>query len=439
MDTGPVRIYTTKDTPRLRYISALILGEILGLKWEITTDKRKTRKQPVINYSGENIAGAFNIKPDQLLFENDLRARDITVTSWRSLPVFFTSENGSDFPFDIFAASFYLVSRYEEYPEGERDEHGRFRASSSIAFKNGFLSKPVVDLWAMEFARAIIRKFRNIAVRRNEFRSLLTIDADQPYAYLGKNLFESIGGIVDDWRSSRLNFSKRYRAVTQAEKDPFDVFDYIIGAINKSSASVRFFFPVGDHSGYDRNPSWKKEVYRKLIEKISSRFSTGLHPSYNSAFEKNLIKAEKERFKSITGRNTDASRFHYLRFRLPDSYRYVIENGITGDYSMGYSDEPGFRAGISRPYYFFDILKDQQTELMIFPFQIMDETIFGSKKMDRETARQLIQEMIDSVKKVGGTFISIWHNTSLLEDEQGRAGRELFEFMLNQQIYDSLS
>ena len=106
---------------------------------------------------------------------------------------------------------------------------------------------------------------------------------------------------------------------------------------------------------------------------------------------------------------------------------------------MGYSDEPGFRAGISRPYYFFDILKDQQTELRIFPFQIMDETIFGKKKMDCEAARQLILHMIDSVKKVGGTFISIWHNTSLLEDEEGRVGRELFEFMLNQQIYDSLS
>ncbi len=439
MDSRPLRIFTTKDTPRLRYISALLLGDILGLAWEITTDKRKTRKQPVINYSVENIPGAFNVIPDTLLFENDLRYKDITVTSWKNLPVFFTSPGLSDFPFDILAASFYLVSRYEEYLECDRDEHGRFRASSSLAFKNGFLCLPVIDLWANEFARAIIKKFRNIVVRRNEFKALLTIDADQPYAYLGKNIFESIGGIVDDLRSRRTNFSKRYRSVTQAEKDPFDVFDYIIRIINDTRVDVRFFFPVGDHSGHDKNPSWKNGVYRKLIERISSQFSTGLHPSYISAFNKNLINEEKERFKCITGRNIEASRFHYLRIRLPDSYRYMIESGISSDYSMGYPDEPGFRAGISRPYYFYDILKDQQTELRIFPFQIMDETILKSKRMEIKAARQLISEMIDNVRKVGGTFISIWHNTSLLEDEQGKTGRELFEFMLNQQIYDSLS
>jgi len=439
MDAGPVRIYTSRDTPRLRYISALILGDILGLPWEITTDKRKTRKPPVINYTDENIAGSFNLSPDKLLFENDLKIKEIAVTSWKGLPVFFTTPPGSEFPFDVFAASFYLVSRYEEYLDNQADEHGRYRASSSIAFKNGFLRIPVVDLWVNEFARAMIRKFRNIAIKRNEFKALLTIDADQPYAYLGKNLFESIGGLVEDLRSHKTNISKRYRAVTQVTKDPFDVFEYIIETINHTQVNTRFFFPMGDHSRYDKNPSWKNGVYRKLIEKISSQFNTGLHPSYNAAFGKNTIKEEKDRLKHITGKNIEASRFHYLRFKLPDSYRCMIENGITEDYSMGYSDEPGFRAGISRPYFFYDILKDQQTELKIFPFQIMDEIIFGSKKMNHEAARQFIMEMINSVRKVGGTFISIWHNTSLLEGEQGHAGRELFEFMLNNQIDDSLS
>lgn len=425
-----VRIFSAEDTPRLRFIAALILGEILGLPWMITSDRRKIRNRPVINYSNENIDGSFTIVPEGLLNENGISPKEISVTQWKGLPVFFTSLAASDFPFDIFAASFYLVSRYEEYTDEGCDEHGRYKATSSVAFKNSFLQIPVVDLWVREFARAFIRKFRNIAIKRNEFRSLLTFDADQPYVFVGKNIMESIGGFVGDIRSNSQNIRKRYRAVTRSEKDPYDVFDYMTRIAEENKADTRFFFPVGDHSKHDKNPSWKNPDYRELIKILSGKHAFGLHPSYKAAFNPLLFESEKKHLVEISGSAVNCSRFHYLRFRLPESYRNLLKAGITEDYSMGYSDEPGFRSGIARPYFFYDLEEEKQTELRICPFQVMDETLFQKKQLDNDAAIQVINTIITRVRGVGGMFVSIWHNTSLLEDEQGRKGRNVLVQML---------
>ena len=80
----------------------------------------------------------FQNPPDTLLFEKE-SAREITVNEWKGFLCFFRHTSDSDLPFDIFAASFFLVSRYEEYLEYQPDEYGRYQASSSLAFKNGFL------------------------------------------------------------------------------------------------------------------------------------------------------------------------------------------------------------------------------------------------------------------------------------------------------------
>ena len=134
--------------------------------------------------------------------KQELAAKEIIVSEWKGLPVFFQTSSDSDLPFDIFAASFFLVSRYEEYLEFQPDEYGRFPASSSLAFKNGFLGIPVVDLWAKEMAKAFLKKFQTLVFKRNEYKALLTIDTDQPFAYLGKNLFRSIGGLFRDIKNN---------------------------------------------------------------------------------------------------------------------------------------------------------------------------------------------------------------------------------------------
>jgi hypothetical protein len=433
MPIQKVKIYARADSPRLGFIAGIILGDILGLPCDIVTDRRKLGKSPVINYSDENIKGALKIKPDSLLFESGVSIREITVTTWNTLPVFFQTDDGSDMPFDIFAASFYLVTRYEEYLDHQPDEHGRFRASSSLAFKNGFLEKPVVDLWVKELAKAFMKKFPTVAFRRNEFKALLTIDSDQPFAYLGKGFLTSVGGLLRDMTNKDAHASDRYKVVKHEMKDPYEVYDYILGSIENYRAGALFFFPTGDHSKYDKNPSWKSQEYTDLISRIAGKFSIGIHPSYNAGETYQLLESETNRLKMMTGKDINSSRYHFLRLFMPVSYRNLIRQGITEDYSMGYPDEPGFRAGIARPYFFYDLLEERQTGLKIIPFQVMEWTLYKYRNLEPATAGDVIFKLIDETRRVGGLFVSIWHNTSLLDTPEGKGWREIFEQMLKEQ------
>jgi hypothetical protein len=433
MNSGPFKIYSEEDSPRLRYIAGIILGDILGLSWEVTTDKRRLGKHPVINYSDEKIAGSFKITPYSILFEKGISQREIQVSEWKGMPVFFQTSSDSDLPFDIFAASFFLVSRYEEYLEFKPDKFGRFASGSSLAFKNGFLDKPVIDIWAKEMVKAFLKRFPNLVFRRNEYKALLTIDTDQPFAYLGKSIFRSIGGLIRDKIGSHPDTGDRYRTIAKGEKDPYDVYDYLIENIQKIDADALFFFPVGDRSKHDSNPSWKNIEYKNLIHKIAGKFKVGLHPSFTAGGDGSLVGSEGLRLKSILGREITFSRFHYIRLLMPKSYRILLGCGITEDYSMGYPDEPGFRAGIARPYFFYDVQADQQTNLRIIPFQVMDATLINYKKLDPEGSKQLILNLINETRKAGGLFVSIWHNTSLLDNNEWKEWRGVFEFMVRNQ------
>jgi hypothetical protein len=433
MDIGPVKIFTVRDVPRLRYIAEIILGDILGLSWEIVNDKRKLGKNPVINYSDEVIKGSFKICPHGLLSETGLNNPFPAVTEWKGLPLFFQTPDGSDLPFDIFAASFFLLSRYEEYLEFDPDQFGRFRAADSFAYKNRFLSRPVIELWTRELARALLSKFQNMTFKRNKFNSVLTIDIDQPFAYLGKDLFRSLGGLFSDIGHKTGKAGERYRTVAKGEKDPYNVFDYIAEMIEKSGTDVHFFIPTGNRSDLDKNPSWQNEDYRKLVIRISNKYSVGLHPSIAASDDPALLLKEKKRLQSIISQDIIVSRFHYIKMRFPHSCRNLLTAGIFEDYSMGYPEEPGFRASIARPYYFYDILEEKKTSLRITPFQVMDGTLFQYKGMTPEACDQTISELITETRDAGGLFVSLWHNTTLLEGSECQGRRNSFERMLKLQ------
>lgn len=427
---GQIKIFAKYNSPRLKYIAGLLVGNILGSDWNIVTDKRDIGDDPVINYSSEIISGSLNINPYKLLYEEGINPIELSVSEWKGLPVFFMTDRNADIPFDIFSASFYLVTRYEEYLDFQPDMHGRFQASSSISYKHGFLGIPVVDLWVKELASELTLKYPGLVYTNDGYKALLTIDSDQPFAYLGKNLARSIGGLLNDVVFRKGHTRERVRVLTNRAKDPFEVYDYITSSLEATSTDARFFFPAGRHTEFDKNPSWKNDLYRGLIERISSKYKTGLHPSYYASDNYALLKSEKGRLSSILGREVTTSRFHFLRLKIPVSYKILSEAGILEDYTLGFPEEPGFRAGIARPFMFYDLNEEKQTGLRIIPLQVMDATLFQYMKLDALAAEEVIMNLIAETRKAGGLFVSLWHNTSLIGNAEWADWRKLFEKML---------
>jgi hypothetical protein len=282
-------------------------------------------------------------------------------------------------------------------------------------------------------SKVFVKRFQSLTFKRNEYKALLTVSGDQPYAYPGKSLLRSIGSLFLDMKNTRGESGSRYRILSRGEKDPFDVFDYIIEKIENTDTEACFFFPVGDPSKHDKNPSWKNEEYRKLIHSISDKYRIGLQLSFYTNDVSQKIISEMGRLQSILEKEITLCRCHYKRMFIPESFHDILNAELREEYSMGYPEEPGFRAGIARPYFFYDISEDRSTSLKIIPFQLMDETLFTYKNLDPVASKEVINKLINETRKVGGLFVSTWHNTSLIDSQDWKGRREVFEFMLKNQ------
>jgi hypothetical protein len=133
-------------------------------------------------------------------------------------------------------------------------------------------------------------------------------------------------------------------------------------------------------------------------------------------------------------RDITKSRQHFLKLDLPTTYRNLINLDIRDDYTMGYALLPGFRASICDPFPFYDLDLESETKLIIHPFTVMDGTLRDYMNLGIEEAISSIHKLIDEVKAVEGTFISLWHNESLSDQQRWKGWRNVYESMIRYAI-----
>ena len=429
MKQKPVKIFSSVKTPRLAYIAELILHDILGLSWEIITDKRKIGKNPVINYTDGNIPGSLKISPDILLFEQGVRPVEIDAGEFMGVPYFFKSSPDSDMPFDVFAASFYLVSRYEEYQECRTGSAGQFKASDSVAYRCGFLEISIVEIWSKMLAKALATRFYKMTFKPGDFRTIASFNINDTFSGYGRNILGNISELLRDiaGRKVQENSAAEDRSVTS------EMMDYFTGILSKYGTDSVFFFPVGDQSRHERGPSWKNSDYRKVICNFHESHPAGIYSSASASVSYSSAAKETARMKKITGKDVIINRFSLSHLVMPASYRHISALGIREDYSMGYDDYPGFRAGLSRPFLFYDLYEEQITRLRIYPFQMTDHALRNSIGQDLQNAKSLIGGIVKEVRRAGGAFVSVWNDDSFIDESDTDFFREIFEFTLGMQ------
>jgi hypothetical protein len=386
---------------------------------------------PKISYSKIPLGNEFFIKSNDFLFEQGVNDLEISMQKWDDIPCFFATNTKSAIPFDIFAASFYLITRYEEYLPHVKDVHGRYAATQSLAFKYRFLEKPVVDIWAYKLLKILQEKFPNYTYKKRTYKFISTIDIDNAFAYKHKSLIRSVGGFFTDLIHLKLSeVWSRLIVLLNLKNDPFDTFPKLLRLKKDMNVHTIFFFLIGNYTSFDTNVSASKKKFRLLIKDIVDYASVGLHPSYYSSQDAVMIKKEKERLEDITNMPVQRTRQHYLRFNLPETYQILIDLEIEEDYSMGYASHVGFRASTCTPFYFYDLDFEIQTPLKIFPFALMDTTLNDYMKLTPKQSLGKIKELKDAVKAVNGTFITLFHNESLSDYLRWKGWKRLYESML---------
>ncbi len=410
-----VLVYTQRLTPRVDYIIRFIFEDILGVRARVTSSysEAKSHHGVLISYCQLRIKEGIHIVPHNLMIEDSIVRQKIEFFSWDELPAFFKTSKDADIPFDLFAASFYLISRYEEYLLFEPDKHNRFTSDQSVAAMGGFLEDPIIDQWAYKLVSKIQEKFPSFEINPKKFNFIPTFDVDNAYAYQNKGLKRAVLGTLRSFVTLRFSdFFNRVFFYLNLRKDPFDIYTDTFAMLNDWPNAI-WFVLVGRNSHYDRNVPVRHYEMQDLIHRISDKFRVGVHPSYQSGTSFDKVKSEISDITRVLTANVILSRQHYMRIFLPTTYINLALLGIKEDYSMGYSDRIGFRAGTCTPFFFYNLKAEQVLNLRIIPFQTMDYTLFQRMKLNPHEALDRVMKLVSKVHAVNGTFVSIWHNEYL--------------------------
>ncbi len=305
-------------------------------------------------------------------------------------------------PGDVIASAFYLLARWDEHAQPARDRFGRLPlAASAFANIEGLaLDDPVVEgylaalraalgiapptSWSVPLTHDIDR------VRRRTLRGLAGIARRRGPGGLGRAL---IG--PDPWNN---------------------LIDLLATTATRGTAATVFLIGRNAHP-LDGTPRRTYERERAAMARTvrAAGGEVGLHAAFASSEDPDALAAELEGLRAETG-PVRGVRFHYLRFRYHETVAWLERAGAEYDASLGFSEAPGFAAGIARPFRPYIIAEERPARLRLVPLAVMDTSLHGHLGLGAEAAVERAWEVLDVVRRVGGEAALLWHNTFLADD-----------------------
>ena len=326
-----------------------------------------------------------------------LHASDFFGDNYLKLPVIYPNN-------DMIASSFFMVSRYEEVIVNHYD---RFPANASIAYKEGFLDRPIVNeyidlLWSQIQPFGLEREPLTYPGNKT-FAVCLTHDVDWLRQYSFPSTPIVIGSRIIKHRKPReaVDMTIDYiKVLAQLKRDPFDTFDYIVNLEQSLNFKSTFFFLTD-------KASKSRELTRELEWK---EHEVGLHSNPVNC----SIANEKRELNRVVLNSSYGCRQHYLRFKVPDTWIAQQNAGLLYDSTLSFAEHVGFRCGLCTPFQPFNILINQPLSIWELPLTVMDASLHGYQNLSPEDAYREIIDLIKTVKKHGGVFVLLWHNSSFV-------------------------
>lgn len=413
-----VLVFTPASSSRLAYVFRFLGARVLGLPVSITTQKSvflRATKDLRIYYGPSPVPEAdLNLPATGLL--NETGIRPITPELRRrssDIELFPVDRPGFDLSFDLPGAVFYLLSRYEEYLPFPPDQHGRFPAQQSFAYRNGFLDRPLINEWLLRLRDLLEQKGITLPACPMRYSFLPTYDIDLAWAFRERPVWYQVAALAkDSFRWNWDSWRDRLRVLFLKQQDPYDTYEWLHALHQQHELNPVYFWLLGDLGPFDRSIAVRRTAFRQLIRRIRAFYPCGLHPSYRAAEQPRQLALEADRYRAITGQKPVRSRQHYLRLSFPATYQALLDYGIEADYTLGYASEPGFRASFSGPFAWYDLSEEKETRLVIHPFCVMDGTFSRYKHWTTQETVSYLTDLIERCRQAKAPLVSIWHNSS---------------------------
>lgn len=347
-------------------------------------------------------------------------------------PLIEKDTNGYVVHYDVLGLVYWMLARVEEIGRTDLDNHGRFPATSSHAYKHGYLGRPVVDEWLDMLGQVIQRQWPALELRKHRFRVELSHDVDRPSRYLFGSLSSAMrsafgdvvlrGDLLSPLRALWLRCSSP-DALHPA--DPYNSFDWLMDFSEQHNLRSTFYFMAGSSNPqFDAKYEIGHSAIRELLRRIHERgHHIGLHPSYECYRDPEQIRREANALWRVCEEESIrqdewGARMHYLRWSCPETPRALEAAGLSHDSTLGYADHIGFRCGTSFSYPFFDVEGGGALSIPIQPLTVMDCSVYSPQYMKLNSineAEDRLCSVIKGSKTVHGAFSLLWHNSEFLQ------------------------
>ncbi len=407
----------------VKYIFDILLNKFLGVDVVYETLDDGTRGCFKILYNSKSIEISNNFFTTANLYSKDRLPQSVykdnvhidnnvypIVSLFGRINVS-TEEDRIILECDIVSTAFFMLTRWEERVIEDRDAHNRFPSKSSMAFRNNFLDRPIVNeivdlLWAL--LTSIGYKGRR---KIFDYKVVPTHDVDRPYFWISKR--KSVKSIVGRIKSKNLKDSWLLSKSFLDRKDPFDTHDDLMNRSEKEGVLSHFFFMTGGNSRYDNFYDIHHPRVKSLVKSIKDRgHIVGLHPSYNTFDDRSMLLKEKEELERVAEQEIICGRHHYLRMQMPKTLEIWSDIGMKWDSTLSYADNSGFRCGVCYPFPVFSIERRETLNLIERPLIVMEGSVATYENLSPKQAIEKSRKLKNEVKKHNGEFVFLWHNSS---------------------------
>ena len=432
-----------KNTSEREYIVNTLFREFLGVEYTAAFNP-KAENYKIILPNGRHIEvvdGFFNsFKHDsEYLDEKNIPSQIKCLQSEflpeEVIPVIFgedkilRNEQGDIVCWiDFFSSAFFMLSRWEEAVCSDRDNHDRFPAKQSLAYREGFLNKPVVNIYAEMIWNMLKHLGYEGKRKERNFSIEATHDVDTPYRYAFMTFFEILRLAAGDILKRRdpvsafknvINFCKVKSG--NLEVDPYNSFNFIMDVSESLNIRSTFFF-ISEITDLKHDCLYNMYDGKivDLIQKIDKRgHFLGLHGSYNS-YNSDQLGFELKKLQQVClsvgiQQKIVSSRQHFLRWKTPETFQHLEEAGVRYDTTLTYADYPGFRTGSCYSYSVFNVKTRKQLQLIERPLILMECTLFAERYLNLsfDNSLRMALELRKECMKYNGTFSVLWHNSEL--------------------------
>lgn len=444
--------------PERRYIHDVLLRDVLGLSFRTEVCAGDSTQ---LTLDGDHEGKAltlpdrlFQTPPTRWLRAESLPARPLqsgTIpdtlgpmrTLTRQLPVvygrlpasgalFWEDGGGAHLGVDVFGSAFFLLTRYEERVAFCRDVHERFPDEATLAVREGFVERPLVDEYVEILWAAMRRLWPHLPRTTRRFRLVLTHDIDWPTCTAGRTVVQVLGRAVLDalrQRDERVlparltSYLRTRRAGPHA--DLWNTFDYIMD-VSERAGLASAFYVIADRSAgkLDGSYSIDDPWIRRLMRRIHARgHELGLHTSYASFADPARIAREFDRLRAVCreegiDQHRWGGRGHYLRWRNPITWRGWAEAGLTYDSTLGFRHHAGFRASTCREYQVYDLDARRPLPLRERPLVAMEDAVFAADAFTMGAVYERLIRLAAICRAFEGDFVLLWHNNWLASDRE---------------------